>query len=254
MTSRRAVPRALVQPGWRSRHSPRDHGRPARGRLHARHQVRQRSPSRAPRRPATSSFWHFFTDREAKAIDAVVKDFEAGPPEDQGDGQVRPGRLQGDPGHLRRQGSRRRAVLLHRHRRQVLLAPARGATSTPYIERDKVDLTKLTATDQAVHRVRRQAVRDAVPRRRVRHLLQQEDARRGRASPARRRRSTSSSDDAKKLTKKQRRRHHRGRRLPAAVRLLRELAGAPGPGGRRQVARPPTASPRSAATRAGRSC
>ena len=68
----------------------------------------------------TITFWHFFTDREATAIQGVVNDFEASHPnikvvvkDGQDDDKMTQAIAAG-------QRPRRRAVLLDRHRRQVL--------------------------------------------------------------------------------------------------------------------------------------
>ena len=99
------------------------------------------------------------------------------PPEHQGGRQVRPGRRQDDPGHRRRSGPRRRSVLLHRHRRQVLQV-RRLAGPVP-VHRARQDRHEQhPGAGAQLHRVRRQAVHDAVPERRLRHLLQQGHVRR----------------------------------------------------------------------------
>ena len=81
----------------------------------------------------TVEFWHFFTDREATAIDDVVNDFEAKHPKINVTRQGRPGRRQDDPGHRRRQRPGRRRCPTPPTSSASSAPPAPGSTSTPYI-------------------------------------------------------------------------------------------------------------------------
>ena len=126
-------------------------------------------------------------------------------------------------------------VVLHRHRRQVLLLRRLGRPQARTSSRDNVDLNKIPSTVRSYtefhgKRCAMPFLADAYGLYYNKDMFAEG---RHRAPP---KTLGELTEDAKKLTVRKRRRHHREGRLPAAVRLLRELAGAPGPGGRREVA------------------
>ena len=94
----------------------------------------------------TVEFWHFFTDREAEAIDGVVADFEAKYPKVNVDRQGRPGRHQDDS---RRSAPARAPTSACRYSTDIVgkfCATGAWLDLRPYIERDKVDLNQFPDT------------------------------------------------------------------------------------------------------------
>ena len=165
----------------------------------------------------TVQFWHFFTDREAKAIQASVDDFEAANPgvkvvvkSGQDDDKMRQAIAAGQPidvglsystdivGNFCSSGAWVDLKPLHR--------PRQGRPQPDPAGRARL------------HRVRGQAVRHAVARRRLRPLLQQEAARRrpGYTEPPKT--LAELTEMAKKLTVRNPDGTHQGRRLPPAGR------------------------------------
>ena len=142
------------------------------------------SSSPLPPAPATASgtvvLWHFFTDREAKAIQGVVDDFQKANPSIKVVVKSGQDDTKAHAGHRRRQGAGRRPVLLHRHRRDSSVPDGAFKDLEPYIARDKVDLSQIPKAVQSYTEYEGVRCDDAVPVRRLRALLQQGAARRRR--------------------------------------------------------------------------
>ena len=116
--------------------------------------------------------WHFFTGREAKAIQGVVADFEAANPGIKV--VVKSGQ----------DDTKATQAIAAGKGPDVDLSYSTDITGTfcsdgafkdlgPYIARDKVDLSQIPEGGPVLHGVQGRALRDAVPVRHVRPLLQQ---------------------------------------------------------------------------------
>ena len=211
-------------------------------------------PPQAGKPTGDITFWHFFTDREERGDPGGGQGLRGGQPRRQRHRQGRPGRREDAPGHRRRQGSRRRPVLLDRHRRQVLLHRRLASTSTRTSTRDKVDLER-SSRDRALATREFEGKRCAMPLLADAYGLYYNKAL---LAGGRLRRAAEDAERARRRW----RRSSRPRRPTArssvagflpAVRLLRELAARTSRPASARPGSPTTASPPSAPTRRGRS-